>query len=353
MLGRLIHRYRRAVPYLLLLPGMIWLTLFFVIPNIPMFLYSLSEGRAFTPTFVQPPEVWAWQNYPEAIVRYADNFKNSIVYGGLATIFTVLIGYPLAYAIAFRGGRYKNLLLFMVIAPFFTSFLIRTISWKIILGNNGPLLTILRDVLGVVPANFSVLFTPLAVVTGLTYEFLPFMVLPLYVSLEKVDLRLIEAARDLYAGPWRPRGTIIGAVLGLLLGLAVAFGLGYASFGGEGGDLVMAIVGGSVGALLGGLIAHLFVTEAFVRVTFPLTLPGLFAGSLLVLIPAVGDYVNAELLGNPKTLMIGNVIQGRFLNQNDYPTASALSFVLMAAILVAITIYARALGTDELQNAAV
>ena len=352
MIGRLIHRYRRVVPYLLLLPGLAWLILFFVIPNIPMFLYSLSEGRAFTPSFQQPPEVWAWWNYPDSVTRYADNFRNSIVYGGLATIFTVLIGYPLAYAIAFRGGRYKTLLLFMVIAPFFTSFLIRTISWKIILGNDGPFLTVLRDWLGVVPANFSVLFAPLAVVTGLTYEFLPFMVLPLYVSLEKVDSRLIEAARDLYAGPWRPRGTLIGAILGGLLGLAIAFGLGYASFGTD-GDLTTAVVGGALGAVIGGVVAHLFITEAFVRVTFPLTVPGLFAGSLLVLIPAVGDFVNAELLGNPKTLMIGNVIQGRFLNQNDYPTASALSFILMAAILVAITIYARVLGTEELQNAAV
>jgi ABC-type spermidine/putrescine transport system permease subunit I len=193
----------------------------------------------------------------------------------------------------------------------------------------------------------------LAVVTGLTYEFLPFMILPLYVSIEKVDLRFIEAARDLYAGPWRPRGTVIGAVLGGLLGLVTAVGLGYASFTGDGADPTMAFVGAGLGALGGGLVAHLFITEAFVRVTLPLTLPGLFAGSLLVLIPAVGDYVNAELLGNPKTLMIGNVIQGRFLNQNDYPTASALSFILMAAILIAITIYARALGTDELQNAAV
>ncbi len=353
MIGRFIHRYRRAVPYVLLLPGLIWLILFFVIPNVPMFLYSLSEGRAFTPTFQQPPEVWAWWNYPESVTRYADNFRNSIVYGGLATIFTVLIGYPLAYAIAFRGGQYKNLLLFLVIAPFFTSFLIRTISWKIILGNNGPILTILRDVLGIVPQNFNLLFTPLAVVTGLTYEFLPFMVLPLYVSIEKVDVRLIEAARDLYAGPWRPRGTTIGAILGGLLGLAIAIGLGYAELTGPEANPAVAVIGAAIGALIGGGIAHLFVTEAFVRITFPLTLPGLFAGSLLVLIPAVGDFVNAELLGNPKTLMIGNVIQSRFLNQNDYPTASALSFILMAAILVAIVIYARALGTDELQNAAV
>jgi spermidine/putrescine transport system permease protein len=348
VIGRLIHRYRRAVPYLLLAPGLLWLFFFFVVPIIPMFLYSLSEGRAFSPTFQQPPEVWAWWNYPESVTRYADNFRNSIVYGGLATIFTILIGYPLAYAIAFRGGRYKNLLLFIVIAPFFTSFLIRTISWKIILGNNGPFLTIVRDTLGLVPDNFSVLGTPLAVVAGLTYEFLPFMVLPLYVSVEKVDKRLVEAAKDLYAGPWRPRGTIIGGIFGALLGVAIVVGLGYAEFTGEDQNLPLIALGAIIVGAIGAAVTHLFVTESFVRVTLPLTLPGVFAGSLLVLIPAVGDYINAELLGSPQTLMIGNVIQGRFLNQNDYGTASALSFILMAAILIAIAIYARVLGTEEL-----
>jgi spermidine/putrescine transport system permease protein len=353
VIGRLIHRYRRWIPYLLLLPGLLWLFLFFVVPGIPMFLYSLSEGRAFSPTFQQPPEVWAWSNYPDAVTRYADNFRNSIAYGGLATIFTILIGYPLAYAIAFRGGRYKSLLLFIVIAPFFTSFLIRTISWKIILGNDGPFLGIVRDTLGLVPANFSILGTPLAVVAGLTYEFLPFMVLPLYVSLEKVDHRLIEAARDLYAGPWRPRGTMIGGILGALLGAAIVVGLGYADVVGADQNLALIGLGAAICGAIGTLVAHLLVTEAFVRVTFPLSIPGVFAGSLLVLIPAVGDYVNAELLGSPKTLMIGNVIQGRFLNQNDYGTASALAFILMSAILIAIFIYARVLGTEELSAGAV
>jgi spermidine/putrescine transport system permease protein len=351
MLGRLIHRYRRAIPYLLLLPGLLWLILFFVVPNVPMFVYSLSEGTVAT-GFVQPPEVWAWQNYPEAVIRFQANFVNSIVYGSMAVIFCFLIGYPLAYAIAFRGGRYKNVLLFFVIAPFFTSFLIRTISWKIILGNNGPFLGLTRDFLHLVPANFSVIGTPLAVVAGLTYEFLPFMVLPLYVSLEKVDIRLVEAAKDLYAGRWRPRGTIVGGILGGLLGAFVILGLGYAGLVGEDADPLAVAIGAGIGALSGALVCHLWVTEAFVRVTFPLSLPGVFAGTILTLIPATGDYVNPELLGSPKTQMIGNVIQGRFLEQNDYPTASALSFILMAAILVGIAIYARALGTEELSAGA-
>jgi spermidine/putrescine transport system permease protein len=165
---------------------------------------------------------------------------------------------------------------------------------------------------------------------------------------EKVDKRLVEAATDLYAGPWRPRGTIIGGILGALLGVAIVVGLGYAAFTGEDQNLPLIALGAVIVGAIGAAVTHLFVTESFVRVTLPLTLPGVFAGSLLVLIPAVGDYINAELLGSPQTLMIGNVIQGRFLNQNDYGTASALSFILMAAILIAIAIYARVLGTEEL-----
>jgi spermidine/putrescine transport system permease protein len=208
-----------------------------------------------------------------------------------------------AYTIAFRGGRYKNLILFLVIAPFFTSFLIRTISWKILLGDEGPLLAPLRHGLGIIDANipllghagviggqFSILNTAVSQVAGLTYNFLPFMILPLYVALEKIDIRLIEAAEDLYANR----------------------------------------------------------AAAFRRVTLPLALPGVFAGSLLTFIPAMGDYINAELLGNPSTRMIGNVIQNRLLLQNDYPVGSALSFMLMAGILVAVAVYARLLGTEQL-----
>ena len=237
-----------------------------------------------------------------------------------------------------RGGRYKNLLLFLIVAPFFTSFLLRTLSWKIILGDNGVVFGPLKD-LGLVPDDFRVLATPMAVVAGLTYNFLPFMTLPIYVALEKVDLRLVEAARDLYAGPWRRGGVIAGALVGAVLatGLSLAF------------DWSIPIVAGGA-ALVGAFIGSVFVSEAFVRITFPLSLPGVFAGSLLTFIPAMGDYVNAEFLGNPDTRMLGNVIQNRFLTQNDFPTASALSFFLMAGILIVVVIYARALGTEQLTN---
>jgi spermidine/putrescine transport system permease protein len=292
-------RIGRAVPYILLAPGLLWLVIFYVIPAVQMFTYSVSTGtleNGFEMTLT--PDA-----YIEAINQFGKQFLNSILYGGTATLLTLAIGFPVAYTIAFRGGRYKNLILFLVIAPFFTSFLIRTISWKILLGDEGPLLAPLRHGFGIIDANvpllghagiidgrFSLLNTPIAQVAGLTYNFLPFMILPLYVALEKIDVRLIEAAEDLYANR----------------------------------------------------------AAAFRRVTFPLALPGVFAGSLLTFIPAMGDYINAELLGNPQTRMIGNVIQNRLLLQNDYPVGSALSFILMAAILIAVAVYARLLGTEQL-----
>ena len=250
-----------------------------------------------------------------------------------------VIAYPLAYAIAFRGGRWKNVLLFLVIAPFFTSFLLRTQSWKIILGDDGIVFGPLKDA-GFLPPEFRVLATPAAVVAGIAYNFLPFMTLPIYVSLEKIDNRLVEAAKDLYAGPWRPGGTIVGAVIGGLAGAGMGWALDYPF-----------VATGVVGAVIGVVVGTFFVTESFTRVVFPLSLPGVFAGSLLTFIPAMGDFVNAELLGNTQTRMIGNVIQSRFLENNDYPTAAALSFILMAAILALVAIYARVLGTDELTSA--
>jgi spermidine/putrescine transport system permease protein len=280
------QRLNSAVPWLLMAPGLLWLLLFYVLPVVQLFTYSISTGSletGFTMTL-------SADAYVTALSRFGPQFLNSIMYGGLATIFTFLIGFPVAYTIAIRGGRYKNLVLFLVIAPFFTSFLIRTISWKILLGDEGPLLGPLKHTLGILPGTFSLTSTPIAQVAGLTYNFLPFMILPLYVALEKIDPRLIEAASDLYAGHW----------------------------------------------------------AAFRRVTLPLALPGVFAGSLLTFIPAMGDYINAELLGTPQTRMIGNVIQNRLLIQNDYPVGSALSFILMAAILAAVAIYARLLGTEQL-----
>jgi spermidine/putrescine transport system permease protein len=347
-MGRAIRRYKWAIPFLLMAPGMLWLLFFFVVPVLQMLAISLSEG-SFRTGFHGPPAVWDFANYPEAIQTFSGHLARSIVYGGLATALCFLVGYPLAYTIAFRGGRYKNLLLFLVIAPFYTSFLIRTISWKVILGDQGPFLEIVRDVLHLVPANFSVIGTALAVVAGLTYEFLPFVVLPLYVSLEKVDRRLIEAAKDLYSGPWRPGGQIVGAVAGATLLLALGFGLDYLALQGDKAAPQGILLFGLAGAVLGALIGSL-VTESFARVTFPLSLPGLFAASLLTFIPALGDYINPELLGSPRTQMIGNVIQNRFLFQNDYVTAGALAFILMAGILVGILLYARLLGTEELAS---
>jgi spermidine/putrescine transport system permease protein len=337
-----LTRRRWLLPYLLMAPGLLWLAAFFVLPNLQMVLMSLSTGSISQGwTFA-----WDFDNYLGAFGRFPDNFRNSLVYGGMATLICFLTGYPMAYGIAFRGGRYKTLLLFLVIAPFFTSFLIRTISWRILLGDQGPFLAVVRETLHVVPDNFSIIGTPLAVVAGLIYQFLPFMVLPLYVALEKIDKRLIEAARDLYAGPWRRGGAIAGSIAGGALVAFVLTGLGYAKL--EDGGVVGFVAAVAAGAVVGGLIGAFLISESFVRVTWPLSVPGVFAGSILVFIPAIGDFVNVELLGNPKSQMIGNVIQNRFLQQNDYPTAAALSFILMAGILIAIFIYARVLGTEEL-----
>jgi spermidine/putrescine transport system permease protein len=234
---------------------------------------------------------WNFAIYPEVIGEYGDLFVRSISYALLTTLITFLIGYPMAYTIAFRGGRFKNLLLLIVVLPFFVSFVIRTLNWRMILADNGMLFGTLKD-LGVLDEAFRFLATPASVIFGLTYNFLPFMILPLYVALEKIDRRLIEAAADLYATRW----------------------------------------------------------QAFLRVTFLLSLPGVVAGSLLTFIPAVGDFINAEIIGsgNPESIMIGNVIQFQFINANNYPTAAALGFVLVIGVMVLVTVYTRIVGTEQL-----
>jgi spermidine/putrescine transport system permease protein len=329
---------RRAIaPYVLLAPGLLWLVLFYIYPAIQMFLVSLWTGNIETGYEM----TLNFGIYPEALSEYWPWIVRSVEYGGLATILAFALGLPLAYTIAFRGGRYKNILLFLVIAPFFTSFLLRTISWKIILADDGLLLGPLKQA-GLIDPEFRLLATPAAVVAGITYNFLPFMTLPLYVALEKIDRRLIEAAEDLYAGPWRPGGTIAGAVIGAVIGLLVGLIMVYS---------VPAFAVG--GAVFGAIVGTFLISQAFVRVTLPLALPGIFAGSLLTFIPAVGDFINAELLGNPQAQMIGNVIQARYLKIVDYPTASALSFILMAAILIGVLVYSRLLGTEQLTGSGV
>jgi spermidine/putrescine transport system permease protein len=232
---------------------------------------------------------WAWSNFSDAVSAYRTQFVRSLQYAGVATALALLISYPLAYWIAFRGGRWKNLFLLLVIAPFFVTYLIRTLAWQTILSDNGVVVTILKD-LHILGSDGRLLATSVAVIAGITYNFLPFMVLPLYVSLEQVDGRLIEAAGDLYANR----------------------------------------------------------VVSFLRVTLPLSLPGVFAGVLLTFIPAMGDFINAQLLGTPRQYMIGNVIQSQFLSLRNYPTAAALSFILMGSILVLVLVFARLLGTDRL-----
>jgi spermidine/putrescine transport system permease protein len=283
-----LRRRPGLLPLLLLAPAIAWLVAFYVYPAIQMLQASLWSGT------LESGFAFSWANaatYPAALDRYSDQFLRSILYAAVSTVVCLVLAFPLAYTIAYRAGRFRTLLLFIVIAPFFTSFLLRVLAWKTVLGDDGFLLGPLKAI-GLLPEEFRILATPVAVIFGISYNFFPFMVLPIYVSLEKIDRRLVEAAKDLYAGPVR----------------------------------------------------------AFQRITLPLALPGVFAGSLLVFIPAMGDFVNAELLGSVQTRLIGNVIQSRFLVNNDYPTAAALSFMLMAGILAAVFIYARVLGTDELES---
>jgi spermidine/putrescine transport system permease protein len=260
-----VHRpplRRKLVPYWLLLPGILWLLVFFALPLVYQASTSVQTGsleEGFEVT-------WHFSTYWDALAEYWPHFLRSVLYAGTATVLCLLLGYPLAYLIAFRAGRWRNVILVLIIAPFFTSFLIRTLAWKTILA------------------------TPLAVVTGLTYNFLPFMILPLYTSLERIDPRLHEAAGDLYASP----------------------------------------------------------ATAFRKVTFPLSMPGVVSGTLLTFIPASGDYINAELLGSTDTKMVGSVIQSQFLRVLDYPTAAALAFILMAVVLVVVTVYIRRAGTEDL-----
>ncbi|WP_431965168.1 ABC transporter permease [Actinacidiphila sp. bgisy160] len=286
-------RRRRLVPYWLLLPGILWLLVFFAAPMVYQASTSVQTGSLETGYRV----TWHFATYWDAFTEYDVFYLRSLIYAGIATALCLAIGYPLAYTIAFKAGRWRNVLLVMVIAPFFTSFLIRTLAWKTILADDGYVVTAL-DKLHILNVTASlgittddrVLATPLAVVCGLTYNFLPFMILPLYSSLERIDPRLHEAAGDLYARPF----------------------------------------------------------TTFRKVTFPISLPGVVAGTLLTFIPASGDYINAELLGSPSEQMIGNVIQSKFLTVLDYPTAAALSFMLMAAILVIVSVYIRKAGTEEL-----
>jgi spermidine/putrescine transport system permease protein len=288
-------RRARFAPYGLLSPGIIWLILFFLVPLWTLARIALSDKpNPFLPDYVFS---WKFSNFTDAVSDNLALLGKSFLYAGLATLASIAIGYPLAYFIAFRGGKYRNLMLGLVILPFYTSFLIRTLAWKSLLADQGPALGLLRwlhltgltDAVGITQ-NGGVLNTALAVVGGLTYNFLPFMILPIYVSLEKIDIRLLDAAQDLYAKP----------------------------------------------------------SGAFRRVVLPLSMPGVFAGTLLTFIPAAGDFINAEFLGGPNNAMIGKKVQDLFLRQSNYPAAAALSIIFMVIITIGVLAYAKALGTEEL-----
>jgi spermidine/putrescine transport system permease protein len=277
---------KKSTAYLLILPGLLWLAVFFLVPTVTLISQSLQEGSleagyAFTGNI---------GIYPEVISEYAPQILRSLLYAGLATLAALIIAYPLAYMIAFKAGRWRNVLLVLVVAPFFTSFLVRTLAWKIILADEGWVADVLRTVGLLHFTDDRLLATPIAVVCGLTYNFLPFMTLPLYTSLERLDGRLLEAAGDLYASAF----------------------------------------------------------TTFRKVTFPLSLPGVVGGTLLTFIPAAGDYVNVEFLGTPQTSMIGNVVQSKFLVSLDFAGAAALSVVLMVVIVVMVLVYVRRAGTEEL-----
>lgn len=276
------------MPYLLLLPGFAFLFTFFILP-----IVNLAQTSTQTPVgggdTGQYEQTFHFSNYLTAFTENKEQFARSFIFAILATIFALAISYPLAYAIAFKAGRLKNVLLVLVVAPFFVSFLLRTVAWKQILGEEGFVVPTLRN-LGIISQSTTLTSTSFAVVMGMTYNFLPFMTLPLYASLERIDPRTMEASGDLYANGF----------------------------------------------------------TTFRKVTLPLSMPGVVAGTLLTFIPAAGDYVNASILGSPNTKMIGNVIESRYFKIVDYPTAAALSFTLMAAILILVTIYIRKAGTEEL-----
>src|SRR6476469_282899 len=278
----------KIAPYLMIAPALIYLAIFFVWPVISLAMTSLSTagGSVFLPTMEFG---WKFSNYSEAFSKYEDQILRSFGYAIVATLVCLLLAYPLAYVIAFKAGRYKNLILGLVILPFFVTFLIRTIAWKTILADDGWVVSALGHI-GLLPSEGRLLSTSWAVIGGLTYNWIIFMILPLYVSLEKIDPRLIEASKDLYSSNRR----------------------------------------------------------SFTKVILPLSMPGVLAGSLLVFIPASGDFINADYLGSTQTTMIGNVIQKQFLVVKDYPAAAALSMVLMAIILVGVLSYTRALGTENL-----
>jgi spermidine/putrescine transport system permease protein len=277
----------RLAPYGLILPGGLWLLIFFLIPMIAMLSLSTQTGSVDTGY----SQTFHFGIFNQAFHLYGKFFTRSLVYGTMVTLITFVVSYPLAYWIAFYGGRRKTTYLLLILLPFFVSFVIRTFAWKFILSDDGLVLGFFKRI-HLMPQTFHVLATPTAVVAGISYNLLPFMALPLYVALEKIDRSVVAASGDLYGNR----------------------------------------------------------RQTFLKVILPLSLPGVFAGVLLTFVPAVGDYVNATILGGPNTTMVGNIIQNKFLLDQDYSMASALSVILMIGMVLGIFIYAKVLGTRSVEE---
>jgi len=286
-------RRKSRIALLLLLPGILYLVLFFLVPLVSLVITSLQSPSALG-DIGQYQTGFEWQNYVTSITQYGDQILRSFSYAVLATVFALIFSYPLAYFIGVKARPWpllQNLMLVLVIAPFFISFLLRTLAWKSLLSDESGFVTGLKA-LSLLAPDAHVTGTPVAVVFGLTYNFIPFMTLPLYAALERLDIRYLEAGSDLYAHPF----------------------------------------------------------TVFRTVTIPLSMPGIVSGVLLTFIPAAGDYVNAsrEFLGGTGTSMIGNVIESNFLVLLNYPAAASLSIILMVVILAIVTVYVRRSGTEDL-----
>ena len=292
--GRVGSRRPRArlgkalAPYLLSLPAGLWLLILFLIPLVVMLSLSLQTCNNATGACVM---TWHWGEFWQQLSLYHGQFLNSFYYAGVATIIDLLISFPIAYWIAFYGGNKKNFFLLMLLVPFFVSFIIRTVVWQFILSDQGIILGGLKSA-HLLPQSFHVLATGYAVVAGLAYNYLPFTALPLYVAIERIDRRILDAAYDLYATK----------------------------------------------------------RDAFLRIILPLTVPGLFAAFLLTFIPQLGDYVNQQVLGGTSNTMIGTVIQNAFLVNLDYAGGSALSAILLAIALIGIFAYSRLLGSRAIED---
>jgi spermidine/putrescine transport system permease protein len=286
-------RKSSPVALLLLLPGILYLVLFFLTPLVSLLLTSFKAPTEFG-DIGQFSYAFRWENYVDVITTYWPHIIRSFSYALAATFFALIISYPLAYFIGVKARRWpllQSLALVLVIAPFFISFLLRTLAWKQIFSDESFLVTSLKA-MSVLAPDAHVTGTAFSVIFGLTYNFIPFMTLPLYTTLERLDVRYIEAGSDLYGSPF----------------------------------------------------------HVFRKVTIPLSMPGIVAGTLLTFIPAAGDYINAsrEFLGGTGTQMIGNVIEANFLVLQNFPAGAALSIILMSVILVIVSFYVKKSGTEEL-----